>query len=336
MTPWLLDPDNSTEIARYLTAQRLVQDAALPLTVARAGAGNMNLTLRVTTADGHSVILKQGRPWVEKYPHIPAPFERTIVEAAFYRAVRDDVPVASRMPALLHVDEPNHVIALEDIGAGGDCTPIYAGDSLPTSTLSGLLDWLAGLAAVPISSDGRAAFHNRAMRALNHEHIFELPLRPANGLDLDAITPGLGVAAQDLTADAPYRETVAAIGRRYLQDGLSLVHGDFFPGSWLRRNSVAFVIDPEFCFMGDAEFDYGVLTAHLILADAPASQLGAVAAAVAARRLDAAVVAGYAGVEIMRRLIGVAQLPLTADLPRKRAWLTRSRRLVVEPNRGLA
>lgn len=114
------------------------------------------------------------------------------------------------------------------------------------------------------------------------------------------------------------------------------MHGDFFPGSWLRRDSLVFVIDPEFCFMGDAEFDYGVLTAHLILANASASQLDVVAAAVAARRLDTALVAGYAGVEIMRRLIGVAQLPLTADLPRKRAWLTHSRRLVVEPNRGLA
>jgi 5-methylthioribose kinase len=336
MAPWLLDPDNSTEIAGYLTAQRLVTDAALPITITRAGAGNMNLTLRVTTADGQSVILKQGRPWVEKYPHIPAPFERTMVEAAFYRAVRDDAPVASRMPALLHVDEANHVIALEDIGAGGDCTSIYAGHPLPTSTLSGLLEWLAGLAAVRVSSDDRAAFHNRAMRALNHEHIFELPLRPANGLDLDAITPGLGVAAQDLIGDASYGEAVAAIGRRYLQDGPSLVHGDFFPGSWLRQNSGIFLIDPEFCFMGDAEFDYGVLIAHLILADALSSQLDAITAAVSSRRLDAALVASYAGVEIMRRLIGVAQLPLTADLPRKRAWLARSRRLVVEPNRGLA
>jgi 5-methylthioribose kinase len=336
MTPWLLDPDNSTEIARYLTAQRLVTDGALPITITRAGAGNMNLTLRVTTADGHSVILKQGRPWVEKYPHIPAPFERTMVEAAFYRAVRDDESVASRMPALLQVDEANHVIALEDLGAGGDCTPIYAGHPLAASTLSGLLDWLAGLAAVRVSSEDRAAFHNRAMRALNHEHIFELPLRPANGLDLDAITPGLGVAAHALIADASYCEAVAAMGRRYLQDGPSLVHGDFFPGSWLRQNDVIFVIDPEFCFMGDVEFDYGVLIAHLILADAPSSLLDAVAAAVAARRLEAALVAGYAGVEIMRRLIGVAQLPLTADLPRKRAWLARSRRLVVESNRGLA
>jgi len=336
MTPWLLDPDNSTEIARYLAARRLVTDAASPITITRAGAGNMNLTLRVTTADGQSLILKQGRPWVEKYPHIPAPVERTMVEAAFYQAVRDDPPVASRLPALLHVDDANHLIALEDIGSAADGTSLYAGDRLAASTLSDLLDWLAGLAAVRISTDGRAVFENRAMRALNHQHIFEFPLRPANGLNLDAITPGLGGAAQDLIADATYRETVAALGRRYLQDGPSLVHGDFFPGSWLRQNSVVFVIDPEFCFMGDAEFDYGVLAAHLILADAPSSQLDAVAAAVAQRRLGAALVAGYAGVEIMRRLIGVAQLPLTADLPRKRAWLARSRRLVVAPNRGLA
>jgi 5-methylthioribose kinase len=335
MTPWLVDPENSAEIAGYLTAHGLLGDTALPITITRAGAGNMNLTLRVATADGRSVILKQGRPWVEKYPHIPAPFERTLVEAAFYRAIRGDSLVASRMPALLHVDEANHLIALEDIGAGGDCTSIYSGRRLPAATLSSLLDWLAALAAVRVTTDDLAAFDNRSMRALNHEHIFALPIRPANGLDLDAITPGLGVAAQELGADASYCEAVAAIGRRYLQDGPSLVHGDFFPGSWLQQNSAIFVIDPEFCFMGDAEFDYGVLTAHLIMADAPASYLHAVAGAVAARRLAAALVAGYAGVEIMRRLIGVAQLPLTADLSRKRAWLARSRRLVVEPNRGL-
>jgi 5-methylthioribose kinase len=335
MPPFLINPDNSAEIANYLAAHGLVSNAALPISISRAGDGNMNLTLRIATADGRSVILKQGRPWVEKYPHIPAPFERTLVEAAFYRAIRGDPPVASRMPALLHVDQPNHLIALEDIGAGGDCTPIYNGHRLAAATLSSLLDWLTGLAAVQLSTDDRAIFENRAMRVLNHEHIFALPLRPSNGLDLDAITAGLGLAARELIDDASYCAAVATIGRRYLQNGPSLVHGDFFPGSWLRQDSKIFVIDPEFCFMGDPEFDYGVLTAHLIFADAPASQLDTIATAVAARGLDMALVAGYAGVEMMRRLIGVAQLPLSADLGRKRAWLARSRRLVVEPNRGM-
>ena len=38
---------------------------------------------------------------------------------------------------------------------------------------------------------------------------------------------------------------------------------------------------------------------------------------------------GFAGAELMRRLLGVSQLPLQADLEQKRAWLDRSRRWVL-------
>ena len=58
--------------------------------------------------------------------------------------------------------------------------------------------------------------------------------------------------------------------------------------------------------------------------------------AIAARRMDAELVARYAGVEIMRRLIGVAQLPIAFGIDRKRALLNLSRRLVVEPGKGFA
>ena len=40
----------------------------------------------------------------------------------------------------------------------------------------------------------------------------------------------------------------------------------------------------------------------------------------------------FAGMEIMRRLIGVAQLPLAADLSRKEALLATSRDLVLGRN----
>ena len=62
----------------------------------------------------------------------------------------------------------------------------------------------------------------------------------------------------------------------------------------------------------------------------------AIAESVRRRGLDASLVAAYAGVEIMRRLIGVAQLAVTYDLDRKRALLEHSRRLVLEPQQGLA
>ena len=332
--PWLLNASDGAEIERYLVSQGVLGADARPIAVARAGAGNMNLAMRVTTRDGRAFILKQGRPWVEKYAHIPAPFERTVVEAAFYSAVQSEPDVAGRMPAVLHVDTRNRVLLLEDIGPAGDFTSIYEDPVLPDSIVAALLDWLARLAGVSVPVVERAVFANRAMRALNHEHMFVFPLRDANGLDLDGITGGLADEARSLARDRAYADAVSALGLRYLSDGATLVHGDYFPGSWLKAADGLRVIDPEFCFLGDPEFDCGVLAAHVTIAHCNPDVIQSVMAAAAERRLDLSLVAGYAGVEIMRRLIGVAQLPLSLDIDRKRSLLRLSRRLVVEPQRG--
>ena len=320
----------------YLTDRGLLTAGDLPIDISRAGDGNMNLVARVTTAGGRSFIVKHARPWVEKYPQVAAPIERTMVEAAFYDAVGREASVGERMPAVLLVDPERPVLVLEDVGGEGDLTSIYAGSPMPPSILPVLLDWLRQLAGVVISAEARATLVNRSMRALNHEHIFSFPLREGNGLDLDAITPGLAAAARELARDRAYVDAVAVLGERYLADGATLVHGDYFPGSWLKNGGAVRIIDPEFCFPGDPEFDCGVLAAHLALASGPSSALDAVAASAAARRLDLERVAQYAGVEIMRRLIGIAQLPLPHGIETRRALLQRSRRLVLEPHRGLA
>ncbi len=77
------------------------------------------------------------------------------------------------------------------------------------------------------------------------------------------------------------------------------------------------IIDPEFCFLGPPAFDLGVLYAHLHLARQP----------VELAVFDATAKA-FAGAEIMRRLIGVAQLPLEADLEEKSALLALTKRLI--------
>jgi 5-methylthioribose kinase len=96
------------------------------------------------------------------------------------------------------------------------------------------------------------------------------------------------------------------------------------------------IIDPEFCFLGAPEFDCGILAAHLALGCCAPAAVEVVTAHAHARRLDLARVAAYAGVEIMRRLIGVAQLPLSYGLDRKRMLLRHSRRLILESHQGLA
>ncbi len=91
------------------------------------------------------------------------------------------------------------------------------------------------------------------MRVLNHEHIFRLPLTAQNAVDLDSISSGLAAVAGELRQDADYCGQVVALGARYLEDGDSLVHGDYFPGSWVRTSSGVRIIDPEFCFLGTGE-----------------------------------------------------------------------------------
>jgi len=321
---FFLDPTSRDGLENYARDQGWIAPGEALLFVSKAGEGNMNLTLRLVTTE-KSCILKQARPWVEKYPAIEAPAGRALVEAAFYQAVSSRPPIRAAMPALLGQDPDSGVLALEDLGEAQDFTPLYRGERLSESDLEALVSFLAELHR-PFAAPERL-FENREMRALNHEHIFRLPLASENGLDLDRITPGLGAVAHEMQEDESYVARVRELGSLYLEDGPSLVHGDFFPGSWLRTAGGVRVIDPEFCFLGNAAFDVGVLRAHLHLSRQP--ELAEKAVALYGAGADFAATAnGFAGAEIMRRLIGVAQLPLEAGLEEKRELLALSKRLV--------
>jgi 5-methylthioribose kinase len=323
---WLIDPADGDAVARYLIEAGILSSLDDPADVSRAGAGNMNCTLRVVTPQ-RRLIVKQGRPWVEKYDHIAAPWGRTLVEAAFYEAVSRDSRLAGRMPRLIHVDRSSRILVLEDVNAP-DFTPLYDGEILDAPTVHALSDYLADLHTLCVDATNAGIFANREMRALNHQHIFRFPLQHSNGLDLERITPGLETAAATLKRDAAFVAQVAELGDIYLADGSQLTHGDFFPGSWLRAPDGPMIIDPEFCFLGCGEFDFGVLIAHLILAGQPSSLVDRVCETIRCV-YDQTLAMQFAGVEIMRRLIGVAQLPLAATLERKSAWLNRARQLVM-------
>ena len=64
-----LDPDERErdELAAYLKNTGFLSKDEPVQSVTRAGDGNMNCTVRVYT-HRRSFIVKQSRPWVEKYP----------------------------------------------------------------------------------------------------------------------------------------------------------------------------------------------------------------------------------------------------------------------------
>ncbi|HMV69141.1 MAG TPA: phosphotransferase [Myxococcota bacterium] len=309
-----LDPDAPDALRDHLRAIGWLGASEALTRVERAGEGNMNLVLRVWT-DARSFIVKQSRPWVERYPAIDAPADRALVEARFYGLAAG--AVAARMPRLLAVDAPSRMLLLEDLGPAADLTDAYGGRPIAADELDALIDWLGALHGTPPPMDG--SLDNRGMRALNHLHMFDLPLRPDGGTDPER-------RGTWLRSDRAYVAVVRALGERYLAGGPCLVHGDYYPGSWVRTARGVHVLDPEFAHAGDAELDLGVMAAHLVFTGAGSP--GALLARYP-RPADATLVRRYAGVELMRRVLGVARLPLRADEERLRSWLELSRSWVL-------
>ncbi len=323
--------DDRAQLTAFLKEKGWIAADETVVSISKAGEGNMNFVARVRT-DGRSVIFKQSRPWVEKYPQIEAPVERIESEVAFYEAVTPYPEIQPGMPKLLAVDRENRCALFEDLGEVDDYANMYNHDRAPASEISQLLKWLSQLHNLSFDDPLKKLLSNRAMRQLNHAHLFDIPLQPENGLELDNITPGLQAVATALQQNRAFVEQVHALGTLYLEDGDTLLHGDFYPGSWVRTANGPKVIDPEFGFFGPAAYDVGVCMAHLFMAGYEASTLKDLMQSYASPAdFDFNRAHQFAGMEIMRRLIGVAQLPLDRSLESKSALLNQAKHLVIHP-----
>jgi 5-methylthioribose kinase len=270
------------------------------------GAGNMNRTLRARIQDSsggahRTLILKQAVPFVSRYPDIAAPVERGETEATFYRTIANESAIAAMMPKLLATDPENHLLCLTDLGEGQDCTYLYGDQISKTFNPRPLTNWLSSLHS--LSDVPR--IDNLAMRRLNHEHIFVVPLVADNGVELTGQLKDLQIECAN---NAHLGKRAEELGARYLDTTKAsvLLHGDFYPGSWVEQTGAGlFVVDPEFTFTGPAEFDAGVMLAHLTMTGIATDIEGYTTQPGFSHDL----VHAFAGMEVIRRLFGVAQLP---------------------------
>ena len=327
---FILDAKDIASLETYLQSQGWLSSQDQVREVSVPGEGNMNYVLRITTHD-RSFIIKQSRGYVEKYPHVSAPADRILIEGAFYQTTSVDPFIAEFTPRLIGIDQENNVMALEDLGQASDFMVLYHSSKvLEMSQLAQLTDFLSSLHNGFYRKSPPDLFKNNAMKGLNHEHIFQYPFTEDNGFDLDTIQPGLQAAAAIYKNDYELKGEVRYLGEIYLSSGNCLLHGDFYPGSWLETTQGIKVIDPEFCFYGRAEFDLGVMIAHLYLA----GQSQALVDFVLDRynttyQINYATMNQFVGVEIIRRLIGLAQLPLHRTLQEKQELLRFARTLIM-------
>ncbi len=288
----------------------------------------MNFTYRVFFESGKSVIIKQAPPFCAKFPDIAAPQQRIGTESYFYQLVLAQSSLDQFFPNVIHYDDTRHILLMEDLGNANDFTALYQGKPLHDKEATQLVAALTAIHSIELDTP----IENSGMKTLNHAHIFDIPLTRNNGLNLNDITSGLENEAKKLICDAKYKGLVYELGQVYLSSGKRLLHGDFYPGSWLAcKNNVA-IIDPEFCFSGAVEFDLGVMLAHLVLSEQSEQLINSVVKAYSPKqRFDLDMALMFCGAEIMRRLIGYAQLPLANSIQNKKQWLEMSMALVRDP-----
>jgi 5-methylthioribose kinase len=147
---------------------------------------------------------------------------------------------------------------------------------------------------------------------------------------LNDIQPGLQELSQHFKEDAAIKAVVVKVGKKYLSPGDTLIHGDYYPGSWMTEAENLYIIDPEFGFVGFPEYDLGVLAAHVIMATGKKSFLDRVYAMYQGNA-DKRLMSQVAGIEITRRLIGLAQLPMERTLKEKERLLKKARKLMLAP-----
>lgn len=350
----LLDIGNREAVADVLSRMAILQTGESIERMGIAGPGNMNLVLRVTTSQ-RTLIVKQSRPWVEKYPAIEAPEDRIFAEIEFYQLVSSIPDVAARMPGFLGHDGEMHLMVMEDLGASADYGHVYASQEHQDLPIVSACEWLASLhlEARDVLRQKRTGVQigSESLRRLNHEHMFVIPFQVGGSLDLDSITPGLARLRNHICDESALITKIRNLGQVYLKpdtsDGhaakSSLLHGDYYPGSWLHTSDGLRVIDAEFCFIGPVEFDLAILKAHIVLSGGDLNDVRSVdrvyrQALAGNTSLDSAsvdsvdsnLVHGFMGVEVLRRLLGVAQLSVPDDLALK----TRMIETAVELIRG--
>jgi 5-methylthioribose kinase len=299
--------------AQYLRERGLLHPGE-EATVEAAGEGNINWVRRMRISPhGRSLVVKQARPALERFPEYQVTTERIVFESRYYEVARPS-DLDGLLPHVLDFDECERVLILEDLGDAERLDEALGRGYDGRGAAQALGRFLGRVHAATREAPALAEqFHNNAMRRLHGDHIFVLPFRE-NSFPL---SPRLRARAEQVWKDADLVARADAAYARYLTPQGALIHADVQAGNVLLANSGPKLLDAEIAHVGDPAFDLGTLIAHLCVAALASrrSSPGLVRAAWSAylEAADAASlrfedVARYAAIELLRRTIGAARL----------------------------
>ena len=220
-----------------------------------------------------------------------------------------------------YTNQKDLILLIEDLGQCRDMSYLYSSKNMNLDHFNSLIYILESIHKTKVNSFPS----NYSLKELNHEHIFVLPFQK-NDFQLDDIQSGLKKLSTYITNDSNINDVAKRIGDMYLKVGNTLLHGDYYPGSWMQKDDNVYVIDPEFSHLGFKEFDLGVMAAHLTMITESEDYLNKIIKAYS-ENIDKSIFYKVSGIEIIRRIIGLAQLPLDMSLNAKEKLLNIAKKI---------
>ncbi|MDZ4297440.1 MAG: S-methyl-5-thioribose kinase [Moraxellaceae bacterium] len=253
--------------SRGLAAEFLAKDESLQCS--DLADGNLNLVFRVQNQAGQSVIVKQSLPWARKYPDFALPLTRAKLEQDLLQSYLDYCP--DYVPKVYHYDDTMYACVMEDLKdhcilrtgllAGRTYAHLatHLGDFLARS-----LFFSSDFAVDSATKKARVTqFTNPVLVKAQEDVCFTQPLinHPNNHCH-----PELMPLALSLRADVKLHAQVLRCKWLYMTRAEALLHGDLHTGSIMVTDHDTRIIDPEFGFYGPMAYDIGCLLANLYIA----------------------------------------------------------------------
>ena len=345
-----LDLATLPDYLRQRRAEIRMFESETDLRIEEIGDGNLNTVYRVSDAarPERSVVLKHAPPYIKILgPEYPLSIERLTYES---RALDIYNQFArGTVPELYYFDAETAVIAMEDLRDA----QVLRADLIAGRVDTGIAEQIGRFMGTVHSrtyvenldstavQHYRQQFANTTMQSITADYVFTFPYTEH---ETNFWTPGLEPDVQRLKADTDFLRQVAYLKQIFLTAQQAVTHGDLHTGSVLVQNNTAKVIDAEFAFYGPVGFDLGLFWANYLLSyfshqdtlDVQSALKTAIAKTwhtytLEFRTVDATLkeqtlqqifheAVGFAGLEMLRRLIGAAHvkdIEGIADIPKK-------------------
>ena len=235
------------------------------------GDGNLNFVYRVFDAEQpeRSLVLKQAPPYIKILgPDYPLSRDRLTYEAraleVYNRLAGETAPIQyyfdSDAAVIVMEDLRGYRLLRDDLIAGkvNQAVPEQIGRFMGCVHSQTHKDNLDSVSVHKYRDD----FANTTMQSITADYVFTLPFTDH---ETNFWTDGMGAAVDQLKTDQQFLQEADELKRIFLRVQRGLTHGDLHTGSVMISGKSAKVIDSEFAFYGPVGFDVGLFWANYLL-----------------------------------------------------------------------